>query len=101
MCQEPEILILDEPTSYLDIRHKIALLQRIRAFAKERNVAVLMSLHELGIARNISDIVVALGEGSVRRIGTPKEVFTETFIRELYQLEDMSLALLGELPWQG
>jgi iron complex transport system ATP-binding protein len=63
ICQEPEILILDEPTSFLDIRHKIDILQKIKLFAKDNNVAVLMSLHELGIAKNLSDTVIACGEG--------------------------------------
>ncbi len=99
ICQEPRVLVLDEPTSFLDIRHKIDILERVRSFAKEEKVAVVMSLHELGIARNISDRVVALGQGRVMKIGTPGEVFTEEFIRELYNLEDMSLELLGEMPW--
>ncbi|MBO6015392.1 MAG: cobyric acid synthase, partial [Lachnospiraceae bacterium] len=99
ICQEPEILILDEPTSFLDIRHKIDLLQKISAFAKEKKVSILMSLHEMEIAKNISDTVVALGEGKVRRIGTPGEVFTEDFIRSLYHIEHMDTGLLGKMPW--
>ena len=100
ICQEPDILILDEPTSYLDIRHKLDLLQRIVGFAKDKNVALLMSLHELQIARNISDIVVAVGEGKVLKTGTPEEVFTEGFIRSLYHIEGMSTDILGSMPWR-
>ena len=99
ICQEPEILILDEPTSFLDIRHKIDILTKIRAFAREKNVAVLMSLHELEIARNLSDTVVALGEGAVQMIGSPEEVFTEGFIRKLYHIENIDTQLLGAMPW--
>lgn len=99
ICQEPEILILDEPTSFLDIRHKIDILEKIRDFARQKNVAVLMSLHELGIARNISDTVVCIGEGELSRIGTVEEVFTEEFIRKLYHLENVNIELLGEIPW--
>ncbi len=99
ICQEPDILVLDEPTSFLDIRHKIEILGRIRAYASEKQVAVLMSLHELGIARNISDKVVCLCEDGVMKIGTPEEIFTEAFIRKLYDLEDVSLDILGEMPW--
>ena len=71
ICQEPEILILDEPTSYLDIRYQIELLKRIEALAKEKRMAVLMSVHELSIARRIADTVVALGEGKVLK--TPEK----------------------------
>lgn len=99
ICQEPELLVLDEPTSFLDIRHKIDILEKIRRFAREKNVAVLMSIHELGIARNISDKVAAIGEGKVLKIGTPDEVFSEEFIRRLYHLENIDIELLGETPW--
>ena len=99
ICQEPEILVLDEPTSFLDIRHKIDILQRILTLCKDRSIAVLMSLHELETAMHISDTVVAMGEGRVQKIGTPKEVFTEPFIRKLYHLEGMDTGILGSEPW--
>ncbi len=101
ICQEPEILVLDEPTSFLDIRHKIHILEKIRAYVKEKNVAVLMSLHELEIARNLSDTVVALGEGQVLGMGSPADIFKEDFIRRLYHIENMSTELLGEMPWDN
>ncbi len=100
ICQQPRILILDEPTSFLDIRHKITMIQKIKDFCKEKNVAVLMSLHELEIARRISDVVVALGEGKVLSVGKPEEVFTEGFIRKLYHIEGMDTSLLGVMPWE-
>ncbi len=100
VCQEPEILILDEPTSYLDIRHKIDILQKVTAFAREKKAAVIMSVHELEIAANISDTVVALGDGKVLRIGTGEEVFTGDFIRKLYHIEGMDTSLLGKMPWK-
>ena len=100
ICQEPGILVLDEVTSYLDIRHKADILSKIRSLAKERNTAVLMSVHELEIARNISDTVIALGEGKLQRIGTPEEVFTESFIRALYHIEGTDTELLGQMPWE-
>lgn len=99
ICQEPHILILDEPTSFLDIRHKLDILHKMISFAKENGVAVLMSLHELEIARNISDTVVALGEGRVLKTGSPSEVFTEEFIRKLYHIENTDTGLLGNMPW--
>ena len=99
ICRQPQILILDEPTSYLDIRYKLDILGRIRTLAREQNMAVLMSLHELESARLISDFVVALGEGKVLKMGSPGEVFREAFIRKLYHIEGMDTALLGEAPW--
>ncbi|MCR5268196.1 MAG: cobyric acid synthase [Lachnospiraceae bacterium] len=101
ICQEPEILILDEPTSYLDIRYQVELLKKIVALAKEKKMAVLMSVHELSIARRIADTVVALGEGKVQKIGPPAEVFEESFIRRLYHIENTDLSLLGGNPWEA
>ncbi|MBR4759954.1 MAG: cobyric acid synthase, partial [Lachnospiraceae bacterium] len=99
ICQQPKILVLDEPTSYLDLKHKLQLLQKLTEYVKTKQVAALLSLHELEIARNISDTVVALGDGQVLKIGSPKEVFTEGFIRKLYHIEDMDATLLGSAPW--
>ena len=99
ICQEPKILILDEPTSYLDIRYKVEILKQIKAFAKQSNVAVIMSIHELEIAMRISDTVVALGDGQVLGIGTPEEIFKENFIRRLYGIEGQDISELGFSPW--
>ena len=99
IAQEPEILVLDEPVSFLDIRYKIDVLTKIRDLTGRKNIAVLMSVHEPEIAMKLSDTVVAVGDGRVRRMGTPEEVFEEGFIRSLYGLSDMSTELLGTLPW--
>ena len=101
ICQEPDILILDEPTSFLDIRHKIDILSKIRDYAEEKNVAVLMSLHELEIARNLSDTVVAMGENEIQKIGTPAEVFTEEFIRKLYHIENINSDEVSKIIFTG
>ncbi|MBO4901694.1 MAG: cobyric acid synthase [Lachnospiraceae bacterium] len=99
ICQEPELLILDEPTSYLDIKYKLDILGRIRTLAKEQDIAIVMSLHELEIAMRLSDTVVAIGDGKIRRIGTREEVFEESFIRNLFGIEKADMELAGSLPW--
>ena len=99
ICQEPKVLILDEPTSYLDIRYKLDILQKIHTLAKEKDMAVLMSLHELDIAMKISDTVIAIGDGKVKRIGSPESIFEESFIRSLYGIEDADISLIGSRPW--
>ena len=60
ICQDPEIIILDEPTSYLDIRHKLELLSILRSMAKEKGITVIMSLHEIDLAQKISDQIVCV-----------------------------------------
>ena len=101
ICQEPELLVLDEPTSFLDIRHKLELLDILKKLVHERNVAVLMSLHELDLAERISDYVLCAENGTIGRTGTPQEVFEGDYIAKLYGIEHGSyLTSLGfpELP---
>jgi len=99
ICQEPQVMILDEPTSFLDIRFRLQILDIIRRLSREKNMAVLMSLHELDQAMRISDQVVAVGDEGIMRIGTPREVFEESFIRRLYGIEGMDMELIGAVPW--
>ena len=62
ICQEPEIIVLDEPTSFLDIRHKLELLTILKKMVLENQLTVIMSLHELDLAQKISDKVICVHE---------------------------------------
>ena len=86
ICQEPEILILDEPTSYLDVRHKLEFLSILQKLCRERELTVILSLHELELAEKISDRILCVNGRAVDRIGTPEEVMTAGYITELYGL---------------
>ena len=98
VCQEPEVIVLDEPTSFLDVKHKLELLEILKGLVRERNVAVLMSLHELDLAQKISDRVVCVAGNAVNRCGTPEEIFTNEYIEALYGMEKGSYnALFGSL----
>lgn len=98
IAQEPEIVVLDEPTSYLDIRHKIELLEILRSMAKERGVTILMSLHEIDLASKVSDKVVCVGRDGISASGAPEEVFSDGSVRRLYGLERGSYnAALGSV----
>ncbi len=72
ICQQPEILILDEPTAYLDIRHKIALLDILGELARKDGVTVIMSLHEIDLALKVSDLLLCFENGSVKPISAEK-----------------------------
>ena len=87
ICQEPRILILDEPTSYLDMRYKIDILSSIRRLAAERNMAVLMSLHELDLALKVSDVIACVEGDHIGKTGTPEEVFSGDYIQKLYGVD--------------
>ena len=90
ICQEPEIIILDEPTSFLDIRHKLQLLSILRGMAKQKGITVIMSLHEIDLAQKISDKIICVQGDHIARAGTPESVFQEGAIRDLYQIDQGS-----------
>ena len=87
ICQEPEIIVLDEPTSFLDIKHKVELLGILREMAKEKEVTVIMSLHEIDLAEKISDRIVCVNGDVISSFGTPEEIFKGLTIQNLYQIE--------------
>lgn len=84
ICQEPRILILDEPTSYLDIYHKIAFLEILKKLAAQKKPAVLVSMHELDMAEKISDYTVCVKNGEIFKSGKPEEIFRSDVICELF-----------------
>lgn len=86
LCQEPELLVLDEPTSFLDIRYKLEFLSVLQTMAHTRGTAVILSLHEIDLAGKISDRIACVHGDRVERCGTPEEVLTGSYIRELYGL---------------
>lgn len=86
VCQEPDILILDEPTSFLDIRYKLELLDILKNLAREKNIAVIMSLHELELAQKISDFVICIKGNKIDRCGSPEEIFCGDYISMLYNI---------------
>lgn len=87
ICQEPDVLVLDEPTSFLDIRHKLELLSLLKSLVCEKQLAVVMSLHEIELAKQISDMVVCIKDGRVDRSGAPEEIFRGSYICELYGID--------------
>ncbi len=88
ICQEPEIIVLDEPTSYLDVKHKIELLEILRTMAKEKRISVVMSLHEIDLAEKISDQIVCVKGERIAGCGTPEEIFTDKNIAALFDIEN-------------
>lgn len=90
LCQQPEIILLDEPTSFLDIKHKLELLAILRSMAKEKNITVIMSLHEIDLAQKISDKVICVKGDHISLFGEPENIFTYDNIRDLYSIDNGS-----------
>ena len=86
ICQEPKVLLLDEPTSYLDVRHKLELLAILKELALNQKVAVVMTLHELDLAQKASDKILCVRQGQIDRYGTPEEIFSGGYIQQLYDI---------------
>ena len=85
LCQEPEILVMDEPTSFLDLRYQLELLSLLRELSERERLAVLLSTHELTFARRVSDTAVCIRDGAVDRIGPP-QILTPEYVETLYAI---------------
>lgn len=90
ICQQPEIIVLDEPTSFLDIRHKLELLNILKDMAQKHNITIIMSLHEIDLAQKISDQVMCVKGEQIMGYGTPKEIFIPVLIQQLYGITNGS-----------
>ena len=88
ICQDPELIILDEPTSFLDIKYKLELLSILRNMAKMKGITVITSLHEIDLAIKIADKVVCVKGDHIYKYGTPDVIFDENMIRELYDIDN-------------
>ena len=82
-AQQPEVLLLDEATAFLDLRHRVAVLRAVREFASSGGAVLLVS-HDLGLAARACDEVALLQGGRIRESGSPSEVLTASAIRETF-----------------
>ena len=93
LAQEPELLLLDEPTTYLDIRHQLDLMILVGQLHRELGLTVVMVLHDLNHVARFSNRVVALQKGKIVADGSVQEVFTEKLIARLYGVENTIMEL--------
>ncbi|MBH5319707.1 ABC transporter ATP-binding protein [Paenibacillus sp. GSMTC-2017] len=87
LAQRPKVLLLDEPTTFLDIGHQLEVLELVRELNRELNLTVVMVLHDLNHASLYSDKVCVIKDGSMHVYGKPQEVFTMDLIRNVYGVE--------------
>lgn len=98
LVQEPEIIILDEPTTHLDIRHRLELIDILKKLSKEKSIAVILSLHEIDMALKSCDKVMLIKNNNVIAYGEPEDIVDEKIINSLYGLKDKNFNnLLGSV----
>ncbi len=99
LVQEPELLVMDEPTTYLDIRYQLELLTILRELAAERHLTIVVSLHELELAKQLADHVVCVRGDRIAAYGTPQEIFVPERIEALFDLEAGAYSrFIGQTP---
>ncbi len=86
LAQDSPVVLLDEPTAHLDLRHQATILNLVHDLARERGLAVLMSLHDLNLVSLFSDSIALLGDGRILVYGSPNEVLSPKYLSEVYQV---------------
>ena len=89
LAQEPEVVLLDEPTAFMDIKHQAEFFRLMKRLNRERGLTVLAVTHDINLAAAYCDRVMLLKEGRIHSMGMPGEVITESNIREVYDTDVM------------
>lgn len=97
LAQEPSLLLLDEPTSHLDISHQVQILNLIQSLSHDLELTVMMIIHDLNLASEYCDYLVLMKDGHVFQHGTPKEILNYKNIEEVYN----TVVITQENPLSG
>lgn len=95
LAQDTGLILLDEPTTYLDMAHQLEVLELLQTLNRDQGKTIALVIHELNLAARFSDWMIALKAGAIRGAGTPAEVMTPALLREVFGLD----ALIEPDPW--
>jgi len=95
LAQEPSILLLDEPTSNLDMLHQLEVMETVSRLVKEKKISAVMAIHDLNLASRFSDKLVMLKNGRVYAAGEPESLLNEANIGKVYGIEAMVMNAVG------
>ncbi len=87
LTQDPDILLLDEPTSAMDLNHAVELMAKVRKLVREKGLTSVAVIHDLNLASMFCDELVLMVEGKAKYVGPPKKVLTEKILKEVYNLK--------------
>ena len=87
LAQETDILLLDEPTTFLDVAHQVEVLDLLTDLNRDRGTTIVMVLHDLNLAARYADELVAMRAGRVHAAGSPVDVVTEELVRDVFGLD--------------
>ncbi len=97
LVQEPEILLLDEPTANLDIKHQLEVMEIIKRIVRMNGITAIIAIHDLNLASKYADRIVMMKDGKVFAIGTPEEVLTSANIESVYDVKVRIIRFNGKL----
>ncbi|NLI12082.1 MAG: ABC transporter ATP-binding protein, partial [Peptococcaceae bacterium] len=92
LVQEPEVIILDEPTSHLDVKHRLEVMKILRQLTKEKGITVILSLHEIDLALKSCETALLVKNGRILTYGPPEEILSEEMVAELYDIESANFS---------
>ena len=87
LCQKPDVLLLDEPTTYLDISYQLELMELVRTINEKFNITIVMVLHELNQASKYSDRLIIMKKGCIVSDGCPNKIVNKEVIKDVYNIE--------------
>lgn len=87
LAQKTDILLLDEPTTYLDMAHQIEVLKIVKKLNEEHGCTIVMVLHDINQAARFSDTIIAMRDGEVIATGSPKEIMTPLVLKDVFQIK--------------
>lgn len=87
LVQEPEVMILDEPTSHLDLKHRLEVMAILRRLAQEKGITVILSLHEVDMALKSCELALLVKNGKILAYGPPEEILSDEMVAELYDID--------------
>ncbi len=87
LAQEPDVLLLDEPTSNLDIRHQLEVMHTIKSIVRKKGISAILAIHDLNLATRYADKIILMNGGGILSVGDPASVITPDNIRRVFGVE--------------